>query len=96
MQPLPTAGSVIPKEEKLHFPISAEVFAILIRALRENNVVTNKYKNEVYEYMVHYVSTKQAETLRANSLIKKSYAERRAKDAAIDMLHELIKTIHEY
>jgi hypothetical protein len=46
--------------------------------------------------MVHYVSTKQAETLRANSLIKKSYAERRAKDAAIDMLHELIKTIHEY
>jgi len=46
MQPLPTAGSVIAKEEKLHFPISAEVFAILIRALRENNVVTNKYKTK--------------------------------------------------
>jgi hypothetical protein len=47
--------------------------------------------------MVNYVSTKQAEILSANSLSKKSYAgERRAKDVAIDTLHRLIKTIHEY
>jgi hypothetical protein len=40
----------------------------------ENNVVTNKYTNEAYEYIVDCVSTKQAETLSANSLMEKSYA----------------------
>jgi len=97
VQPLVTAGKAIAKEEKLHFSISAEVLAILIRASMENKVITNKYKTDVFDYMVNYVSTKQAEILSANSLSKKSYAaERRAKDVAIDTLHRLIKTIHEY
>jgi len=35
-------------------------------------VITNKYTNEAYEYIVGCISTKQAETLSANSLIEKS------------------------
>jgi hypothetical protein len=95
-----TAGATektMPKEDKLHLSIPGDVFAIIVRAVKDNKVITNRHKTEVFKNLSKYVSTKQAETLSVNSLIKKSYdPERRAKHAAIDVLHELIKTIHEY
>jgi hypothetical protein len=87
----------MPQEDKLHLSIPGDVIALMMRALKDNNVITNRHKTEVFKNLSKYVSTKHAETLSVNSLIKKSYdPERRAKDAAIDVLHQLIKTIHEY
>ncbi len=87
----------VAKEDKLLLSISAEVLTLITRAAKENNVVTNKHKTEVFKSISKYTSTQHAETLSVNSLIKKSYVvDRKAKDAAIEVLHGLIKRIHGY
>ena len=87
----------MPKEDKLLLSIPGDAIAVLVRGLKDINVITNMHKTEVFKNLSKHVSTKHAETLSVNSLIKKSYdPERRAKQAAIDVLHHLIKKIHEY
>lgn len=84
-------------EGKIQLAVSVEVLTLFGRALKDNNIITNKHNTEVFKFLSRYVSTKQAETVSVNSMIKKSYvAEKRAKDAARDILHGLIKRIHEY
>jgi len=81
-------------EEKLQLSISAEVLTVIVRAAKDNKLIINKYNKSVFENMSKYVSTKKAENLSVNSLIKKSYdPNRRAKDTAIDILHGMIKSI---
>jgi hypothetical protein len=97
-QPLDNkAKQTIANEEKLHLSISVDVFTLISRAAKDNKVITNKHNTDVFKNLAKYVSTKQAETLSANSMIKKSYvADRKAKEVAIDVLHGLIKRIHDY
>ena len=67
-------------EEKLHLSIPADAVTLIARAAKDNEVITNKYNTEVYKIISKYISTKHAETLSVNSMIKKSYvAESRAK-----------------
>lgn len=95
--PKSKSNPAIANEEKLHLSISVEVFTLISRAAKDNKVITNKHNTEVFKNLSKYISTKQAETLSVNSMIKKSYvAEKSSKDAAIDVLHGLIKKIHEY
>jgi hypothetical protein len=87
----------VANEEKLQLSLSVEVVTLISRAAKDNNIITNRHNTDVFKNLSKYVSTKQAETLSVNSMIKKSYAaEKRSKDAAIDVLHGLIKRIHEY
>ena len=84
-------------EEKLHFSLPAGALTLIARAAKENQIITNKHNSEVYKILSKTISTKLAETLSVNSMIKKSYvAEKRAKDAAIDALNGLIKKILQY
>jgi hypothetical protein len=87
----------VTNDEKIQLSTPVEVISLIARAAKDNKVITNRYNTEVFKNLSKHVSTKQAETLSVNSMIKKSYvAERRTKEAAIDVLHGLIKRIHEY
>lgn len=84
-------------EEKLHLSISVDVLTIIARAAKDSKLIVNKQNREIYQNISSYVRTKNADNLSINSMIKKSYvAERGSKEKAIDILHEMIKKIHEY
>lgn len=84
-------------DQKLRFSFAVDVLAIIFRAAKDTNVITNKHKTEVYKNISDLFRTPQSEIVSVNSLTKKSYLpEDRAKHIAIDALHSMIKKIHEY
>mgnify|MGYP001555270465 FL=1 len=84
-------------EEKLHLSVSVDVLTIIARAAKDSKLIVNKQSREMFQNISSFVRTKNAEHLSVNSMVKKSYvAERGSKEKAIDMLHEMIKRIHEY
>jgi hypothetical protein len=87
----------IAREEKVQLSLSMEVFALIVRAAKDNKLVMVKHAMEFFKIIAKYFSTKQAATISINSLRNKSYtAESSAKREAIDILHAMIKRIHEY
>jgi hypothetical protein len=69
----------------------------MVRAAKDNKLVMVKHAMEFYKIIPKYFSTKQAQTISTHSLRNKSYtAELSAKREAIDILHAMIKRIHEY
>ncbi len=84
-------------EDKLHLSVSVEVLTLIARAAKDSKLLVNKHNTELYKNISKYFRTAQAENLSVNSMIKKSYvAERSSKEAAVDVLHAMIKRIHEY
>ena len=89
--------NTIAYEEKVQLTFSVEVFAIIVRAAKDNKLVMVKHAMEFFKIIPKYFSTKQATTISTHSLRNKSYtAELSAKREAIDILHAMIKRIHEY
>ena len=89
--------NTIAYEEKVQLTFSVEVFAIMVRAAKDNKLVMVKHAMEFFKIIPKYFSTKQATTISTHSLRNKSYtAELSAKREAIDILHAMIKRIHEY
>ena len=83
--------------QKLQVSVAVDVLSILFRAAKDTNVITNKHKTEVYKNISHHIRTPQSEIVSVNSLTKKSYVpEERVKHIAIDLLHSMIKKIHEH
>jgi hypothetical protein len=87
----------IAEEEKLCVKLSVEVLALIGRAAKDSGVVLNKHLKGMFRTIVKFVKTPNSENLSSYSMLKKSYrAERNAKRAAIELLHELIKRISGY
>jgi len=84
-------------EEKVQLSVSVEVFTIMVRAAKDNKLIITKHATELFKMVSKYFSSKQAKTISTHSLRNKSYvAESAAKREAIDFLHGMIKSIHEY
>ena len=96
-QPPDATVENIDNEEKLHLSISVDVLTLIARAAKDNNVILNKHRTEIFKNISRHLRTKNAANLSVNSMIKKSYvAERSNKESAIDILHDMIKRIHGY
>jgi hypothetical protein len=99
--PLPgnteTENKAVKNEDKLQLALSVEVLAMFVRAAKDNKIILNKHNRDVFKYISKHISTKHTETLSVNSLVRKSYMTTdRTKKITIDLLHDLIKTIHRY
>jgi hypothetical protein len=83
--------------EKVQLSVSVDVFTIIVRAAKDNKLIITKHSTELFKLVSKHFSTKQASTISTNSLRNKSYvAESHAKREAIDFLHGMIRSIHEY
>ena len=87
----------IAEAEKLCLKLSEEVLSLIGRAAKDSGVVLNKHLKGMFISIVKFVKTPNSENLSSYSMLKKSYrAERNAKRAAIELLHEMIKRISGY
>jgi hypothetical protein len=87
----------VAEEEKLHFSASVEVLTLLARSAKDSNLILNKTTTSLFRSLSKFCRTVNAQSPSAHSMLKKSYvAERSHKQAAIDVLHEMIKNIHKY
>jgi hypothetical protein len=83
--------------EKVQLSVSVDVFTIIVRAAKDNKLIITKHSTELFKIVSKHFSTKQAPTISTHSLRNKSYvAESSAKREAIDFLHGMIRSIHEY
>jgi hypothetical protein len=84
-------------EEKVQLSVSVEVFTIIVRAAKDNKLIVTKHATELFKIVSKYFSTRQVNTISTQSLRNKSYdAKSSAKREAIDFLHGMIRSIHDY
>jgi hypothetical protein len=84
-------------EEKLHLAFSVDILSLLIRAAKDSKMFLNKELKGIFRIVSRFVRTGKVDKPSPNSMFNKSYAaERNAKDAAIDLLHEMISNLRKY
>jgi hypothetical protein len=88
---------VIADEEKLHVSSPLDVLSILARSAKDSKFILNKQMTGMYRVIAKFIRTTNVEKPSPTSMFNKSYvADRKAKDAAIDLLHEMINNIRKY
>lgn len=91
------ASSTVNDEEKLHFSVSENVLAILVRAALESKLILNKHGTTVFNTVSKFSSTLQTKNPGAKSMDKKSHdPERSHKAKAINALQDMIRLIQDY
>jgi hypothetical protein len=91
------ADEVIADEEKLHLSFSIDIFSLLMRAAKDSKMFLNKELKGIFRIVSRFVRTGKVDKPSPNSMFNKSYvAERNAKEAAIDLLHEMIRNLRKY
>jgi hypothetical protein len=91
------ADEVIADEEKLHLSFSIDIFSLLIRAAKDSKMFLNKELKGIFRIVSRFVRTVKVDKPSPNSMFNKSYvADRNAKEAAIDLLHEMIRNLRKY
>ncbi len=91
------ANSTVNDKEKLHFSVSVNVLAILVRAAHESKLILNKHGTTVFNTVSKFSSTLQTKNPGAKSMDKKSHdPERSHKAKAINALQDMIRLIQDY
>jgi hypothetical protein len=84
-------------EDKLHLSVSVDVMTLLARAAKDSKLILNKQMAGMFRNIARFCRTKNSENPSPGSMLNKSYvAERHNKEAAIDILHEMIKQLNRY
>jgi hypothetical protein len=87
----------IADDEKLHLSVSVDILALIVRGAKDSKLILNEQFTTVFKTVSRFCSTKKVQSPSPHSMQKKSYvAERNVRQAALDVLHDIIKHVHKY